>query len=192
MRALVCHNLSPDRSGLRLEADWPEPPAPGPGQVTLAVQAVGLNFPDHLMLSGEYQFRPELPFIPGTEGCGTVIAAGPGAESLLGQQMIIGARSGLMAERITLPTSALRPIPAGLTAPEAAAFTVGALTAWVGLVERGRLRAGERVLISGAGGGMGRAAVQLAVAAGAHVIALAGSPERAALAASANSSARLR
>ena len=70
MRALVCHHLAIDRSGLRLEMDWPEPLLPGAGDVTVGISRAALNFPDLLMLSGGYQFRPELPFIPGTEACG--------------------------------------------------------------------------------------------------------------------------
>jgi NADPH2:quinone reductase len=178
MRAAVCSTLSPDLSGLVLHDNWPEPHAPGPGEVLVAVSHASLNFPDYLMLQGGYQFKPELPFIPGTEGSGTVIAAGPGAEALLGKAVMLGARSGLMAERITLPARGLRPVPQGLTMAEAAAFTVGALTAWVGLVERGRLQPGERVLVTGAGGGMGRAAVQLAVHMGAQVVAVASSEAR--------------
>lgn len=185
MRAAVCTHLSADLSGLAVRDDWPEPPPPGPGEVTVAIACASLNFPDWLMLQGGYQYRPELPFIPGTEGAGRVIAAGAGAEALLGQAVMLGARSGLMAERITLPARGLRPVPAGLSMAEAAAFTVGALTAWVGLVERGQLKVGERVLVTGAGGGMGRAAVQLAVQLGAHVVAVASSPARAALARSA-------
>lgn len=178
MRAAVCSTLSPDLSGLALHDDWLEPPAPGPGEVLVAVSYASLNFPDYLMLQGGYQYKPELPFIPGTEGSGTVIAAGPGAEALVGQAVMLGARSGLMAERITLPARGLRPVPVGLSMAEAAAFTVGALTAWVGLVERGRLQPGERVLVTGAGGGMGRAAVQLAVHMGAHVVAVASTEAR--------------
>ncbi len=182
MRALVCHHLDEDRSGLVLEPDWPEPPAPGPGEATVAIAAAGLNFPDLLMLSGGYQFRPELPFIPGTEACGTVIATGPGAEAWAGVRVLVGARGGGFAERLTVPVAALRAVPAGLDDAEAASFTVGALTAWVGLMTRGRLQPGERVLVTGAGGGMGLAAVQLAVAIGAHVVAAASTPERLALA----------
>jgi NADPH:quinone reductase len=178
MRAAVCSALSPDLSGLALQDAWPEPAAPGPGEVLVGIAYASLNFPDYLMLQGRYQYKPDLPFIPGTEGSGTVIAAGAGAEHLLGQPVIIGARSGLMAQRITLPARAVRPVPAGLTLAEAAAFTVGALTAWVGLVERGQLRAGERVLVTGAGGGMGRVAVQLAAHMGAEVVAVASSEAR--------------
>ena len=182
MRALVCHSLSPDRSGLRVHDNWPEPAAPGPGEVTVAITRAALNYPDLLMLSGGYQFRPELPFIPGTEACGTVIAVGEDAGALLGARVIIGGRGGCFAERLTLPAYGVRPVPAGLDDAEAAAFTVGALTAWVGLMTRGRLRAGERVLVTGAGGGMGLAAVALAVHEGAHVIAVASSAARLAMA----------
>jgi NADPH:quinone reductase len=178
MRALVCHHLSPDRSGLRLESDWPEPAAPRAGEVTVAITRASLNYPDLLMLSGGYQFRPELPFIPGTEAAGLVIAAGAGAEALLGLRVIIGARSGCFADRITLPATSIRPVPAGLDDAEAAAFTVGALTAWVGLMTRGRLQKGERVLVTGAGGGMGLAAVALASHEGAEVVAAASSEGR--------------
>jgi NADPH:quinone reductase len=178
MRAAVCSALSPDLSGLALHEDWPEPPAPARQEVLVAVSHASLNFPDFLMLQGGYQYKPDLPFIPGTEGTGTVIAAGDGAEAWLGQAVMLGARSGLMAERIVVPAKGLRPVPAGLSMAEAAAFTVGALTAWVGLVERGRIKAGERVLVTGAGGGMGRVAVQLAVHMGAEVVAVASSQAR--------------
>lgn len=185
MRALVCHGLGPLREGLRYHVDWPEPAQPGPGEVSLQIHAAALNYPDLLMLSGGYQFKPELPFIPGTEGCGTVIAAGAGAEALLGQRMIVTARQGMLAERIIVPAANVRPVPPGLDDSEAAGFTVGALTAWVGLIARGRLLPGERVLITGAGGGMGLAAVALAAHHGAHVTAVASSAARLAAAAAA-------
>ena len=140
MRAIVCHELTPDRSGLRFHPDWPEPPTPGPAEVQVAVSHAALNYPDLLMLAGGYQFRPELPFIPGTEASGLVTATGPGAEAWAGRSVIIGARSGGFAERMTLPAAQVRAVPVGLSPAEAAAFTVGALTAWVGLMVRGRLR----------------------------------------------------
>jgi len=181
MRALVCRALAEDRSGLHFEGDWADPLPPGPGEVTVAIGYASLNFPDLLMLSGRYQFKPDLPFVPGTEASGAVIATGTGAEALLGRTVIIGAR-GCFAERITVPAVAVRPIPPGLSLAEAAAFTVGALTAWVGLMVRGRLKAGERVLVTGAGGGMGLAGVALAASEGAEVVAVASSPDRLALA----------
>jgi NADPH2:quinone reductase len=178
MQALVCHHLAEDRSGLRLETAWPDPAPPAAGEVTIGLAAAALNFPDLLMLSGGYQFRPDLPFIPGTEACGRIIAAGPGVPLILGTRVIVGARSGAFAERITVPITQIRPVPEGLGDAEAAAFTVGALTAWVGLVERGRLAAGDHVLVTGASGGMGLAAIALAAALGATVTAVASSPAR--------------
>jgi NADPH:quinone reductase len=178
MRALVCHHLADDRSGLRFEPGWPEPQPPGAGEVTVAISHAALNFPDLLMLSGGYQFRPEVPFIPGTEACGSVVAAGYGAEAWQGQRVLVGGRGGCFAERLTLPVAAIRAVPADLADAQAAAFTVGALTAWVGLMTRGRLQPGERVLVTGAGGGMGLAAVALAVNEGAHVVAIASTNER--------------
>lgn len=163
---------------MALELDWAEPLPPGPNDVTVQLSHAALNFPDLLMLSGGYQFRPEMPFIPGTEGVGIVISVGTGAEPLLGQAVLVGGRGGCFAERMTVAKSAVRPIPPGLSQPEAACFTVGALTAWVALMTRGRLRRGERVLVTGAGGGMGLAAVALAVHEGAEVIAVASSEDR--------------
>ena len=178
MRAIVCHSLSADRSGLQHETDWPEPAIPAAGEVTVAIARAALNYPDLLMLSGGYQYLPELPFVPGTEACGMVIAAGAGAEALLGQRVVVGGRGGCFAERVTLAATGVRQVPAGLRDSEAAAFTVGALTAWVGLKTRGRLQAGERVLVTGAGGGMGLAAIALAAHEGAHVVAVASSQDR--------------
>ncbi|WP_416908791.1 MAG: SDR family NAD(P)-dependent oxidoreductase [Polymorphobacter sp.] len=178
MRAAVCHDLTADRSGLRIHEDWPEPPPPGAGEVMVEISAAALNFPDLLMLSGGYQFRPDLPFVAGTEGCGRVVAAGDGVGLSVGARVIVSARGGLFAERATVPATSVRAVPAGLDDPEAASFTVGALTAWVGLVDRGRLGAGEHVLVTGAGGGMGLAAVKLAVQRGAEVTAVASQPDR--------------
>ena len=182
MRALVCHSLSADRSGTRVETGWPEPPSPGPGEVTIAMTAAALNYPDLLMLSGGYQFKPVLPFVPGVEGAGVIVAVGEDVSGeLIGERVVVGARSGCMAERLTVAVAAVRSMPNGFHDAEGAAFTVGALTAWVGLAVRGRLVAGERVLVLGAGGGMGWAAVRLAKALEAHVVAATSDPAKAAL-----------
>ncbi len=159
--------------GLAL-VERPAPPPPGPGEATIAMTAVGLNYPDLLMLSGSYQYRPELPFTPGMEGVGRVVAVGEGiAGDLLGHRVLVGGRAGLLAERVTLPIAALRDVPEALGDAEAAAFTTGALTAWVALAVRGRLAVGEHLLVLGAGGGMGLAAVALGAALGARVTAVA-------------------
>lgn len=173
MRAMVCHRLSNDRSGLVFEPDWPEPPPPAPGEVSVAITHTALNYPDLLMLSGGYQFAAALPFVPGVEASGTVAAVGIGVDpAIIGREVIVGAREGLLAERATVPAAAFRSVPAGLPLPEAAAFTVAVLTAYVAFVRRGRLAAGDRVLVAGAGGGTGLAAVALAKALGADVTAV--------------------
>lgn len=172
--------------------DAPEPPPPGPGEATVGMLAVGLNYPDLLMLSGGYQYRPELPFTPGMEGVGRIIAVGEGVSGdLLGHRMLVGGRTGLLAERVTLPLKNLREVPEALTDAQAAGFTTGALTAWVSLAERGRLQAGEHLLVLGGGGGMGLAAVAMGKALGARVSAAASSPEKQAAARAAGADAVL-
>ena len=162
-------------AGLKL-VDVPEPAAPAPGEATVEMLAVGLNYPDLLMLSGGYQYRPELPFTPGMEGVGRIAAVGEGVSGdLLGHRMLVGGRTGLLAERVTLPLRSLRDVPEALSDAEAAGFTTGALTAWVSLAVRGRLQAGEHLLVLGAGGGMGLAAVSMGKALGARVTAVASS-----------------
>lgn len=183
MRAWVCHHPSDDRSGLRFEPDWPDPPEPGPNQIRVRLTAAALNYPDLLMLSGGYQYKPEPPFIPGIEACGVIDEVGEGLiGDLIGERVIVGARAGCLAEYATVDASQVRPVPAGLHDDEAAAHTVGALTAYVALAVRGRLRRGERVLVLGAGGGMGLAAVGVARALGAYVIAAASSKAKLAMA----------
>lgn len=172
MRAWVCHHLSEDRSGLRFEAEWRDPPEPGPNQVRVRLKAAALNYPDLLMLSGGYQFKPELPFIPGVEAAGVIDEVGEGLlGDLIGERVIVGARSGCLAEFITVDAAQVRPAPHNLHDDEAAAHTVGSLTAYVALAVRGRVAAGERVLVLGAGGGVGLAAVAVAKALGAKVVA---------------------
>jgi len=174
MRAWVCHRLSEDRAGLRFEPGWPEPPSPRADEVRVDIKAAALNYPDLLMLSGGYQFKPDLPFVSGVEASGVVAAVGEGvAADWIGRHVAFGARSGCLAERIIVPIRQVRPMPSGYSHVEAASYMVGGLTAYVGLAERGRVAAGETLLVLGAGGGMGLAAVSIGKALGARVIAAA-------------------
>ena len=174
--ALVCERLSDDLSSLALRR-WPLP-ALGETDVQVAMQAVSLNFPDLLMTRGLYQFRPPLPYVPGMEGSGIVVAAGARSGWQPGQRVGLGAKHGLLAEQVVLPGAALRPLPAGMPMGEAAAVTVTGLTAWVALARLGRLQRGETLLVHGARGGVGQACVQLGLHLGARVIATASQPER--------------
>ncbi len=149
-----------------------------PGDLRLRVAAAGVNFPDLLMTRGAYQLRPEPPFTPGMEVAGEVIEVGPESRAALGDQVCASTRLGGFAEEVTVPGSAIKPWPNGFSAPEAAAFYVAGLTAWHALVDRAVLKAGERLLVLGAGGGVGLAAVQLGRALGAEVVAAARSNAR--------------
>jgi NADPH:quinone reductase len=168
------------RPGDVLRREDIEPPAPGPGQVLVRVAACALGFPDVLMCQAAYQLKPDLPFTPGAEICGDVVAVGPGARLPAGVE--IGSRVvaittsliGGLAELALVDQEMVFAAPEGLPAPEAAAFIGSYLTAWLGLVRRARLQSGETVLVSAAAGGTGSAAVQLAAALGARVIGIAG------------------
>ena len=174
--ALVCDQLGPQLSGVSLRR-WPLP-APGPADVRVAMHAVALNFPDLLMTEGLYQFKPPVPYIPGMEGSGVVLEAGPASGWAVGQRVGLGGKHGLLAEQVVVPGTSLRALPAGLPMDEAAAVMVTGLTAWVALARIGRLQRGETLLVHGARGGVGWACVQLGLHLGARVIATATQPER--------------
>ncbi|MDR7115765.1 NADPH:quinone oxidoreductase family protein [Caulobacter sp. BE254] len=170
MRALVVETLAPDFAGCAVR-EVPTP-QPGPGQVLVRVRAASVNFPDLLMTRGEYQFKPPLPFTPGLDVSGEVAALGEGATGWsVGEAVVGGARLGGFAEYAVLAAEALKPKPARLSFGEAAAYGAAYLTAYVALVRRARLEPGEWVLVHGAAGGVGLAAVDLAKALGARVIA---------------------
>jgi len=141
--------------------------------VLIKVGAASVNFPDVLMLSAGYQHKPELPFIPGMEGAGTITAVGPEVKRWKpGDKVIFGVRPGAMAEFVRVPASGnLMPAPKGWSWAEAAAFRVGATTAYHSLVHRAALKRREVLLVHGAAGGVGMAAVQLGKHLGAQVIA---------------------
>jgi NADPH2:quinone reductase len=178
--ALRCHRLADDLSGLAL--DRLEASAPGPGEVAVSMRAAALNFPDLLMTRGGYQHRPALPFVPGMEGAGVVEAVGEGVAGWrAGDAVCFSNYTGALAQRAVVPAASLVAAPPGWDWASAAAWQVGALTAYVSLVVRGGLRAGETLLVHGATGGMGAAAVQLGAALGATVIATGSDPGRLAL-----------
>ncbi len=176
MQALVIDRLSPDLSGAGLQ-DIPVPDRK-PGQVLVRVRAVSLNFPDLLMTRGEYQLKPELPFVAGLEFAGDVVAADDGAPFAPGDRVFGGRQTGAFADFAVVEAAALKAIPAGIDYPVAASLGAAYSTAYTGLVELGGLQPGQWVLVHGATGGVGLAACDLARALGAKVIATTGSPAK--------------
>lgn len=176
MKALLVSALSGDLSGTAL-VDVPEP-APRAGQVLVRVKAAALNYPDLLMTRGEYQLKPPLPFVPGMEVAGEVIAGDGFAP---GDAVVAGTRLGGFAEIVAVDAAAVRRKPEHLSFAQAAGVGAAYLTAYVGLVRLGQVQPGEWVLVHGATGGVGLAAVDLAKGMGAKVIATSRSPEKLAI-----------
>jgi NADPH2:quinone reductase len=173
MKAILCTRL--DGPGALQVAEIPVP-EPGPGEVRVRMRAAGVNFPDLLMTEGKYQLRPELPFVPGMEGSGIIDKLGNGVEGWHpGQPVMTRNRVGAFADYSVLPMSEILPLPGDLGFEQAAAFPVIYSTAYVALVRRGRLADGETLVVLGAGGGVGLAAVEVGAHLGAHVIAAASS-----------------
>ncbi|MEV1142180.1 NADPH:quinone oxidoreductase family protein [Micromonospora sp. NPDC049799] len=183
MKAWRVAELGEPRDVLRLNdvAD----PEPGPGQLVVKVLACPANFPDVLMCRGEYQVKPELPFTPGVELCGEVVALGDSVDGFaIGDRVLGGAvlPFGGFGEFALLNAATTFPAPAALDDAEAASLYIGYQTGWFGLHRRAGLRAGETLLVHAAAGGVGSAAVQLGKAAGARVIGVVGGPEKEAVA----------
>jgi NADPH:quinone reductase len=180
MRALLCRSLGDIAA---LEVAEVASPALGPGQVRIAVRASGVNFPDILMVEGKYQVKPELPFIPGLELAGVVLECAPGVSHVRpGERVVAFARrGGAHAEEVVVPGGIVTPILGTMDFVTAAAFPVAYGTAHFALQHRGRLAAGETLLVLGAAGGVGLAAVEVGKLMGARVIAAAGSPEKLAI-----------
>ena len=176
MQALQVQALAPDYAGCALVA-LPAP-EPAPGEALIRVRAAALNFPDLLMTRGEYQLKPPLPFVPGIEAAGEVVSAPNGSGFAVGDRVVAGTRLGGFAEYATVPLANLRALPAAVSFETAAAFGSAYLTAWVALVELGGLQPGQWVLVHGAAGGVGLAAVDLAQALGAQVLASSASPAK--------------
>src|SRR5947209_11561704 len=178
-RAVVCRELGPPER-LRLETFAPAQLAPG--EVRVAVHAAGINFPDILMAAGEYQLKPELPFTPGVEAAGEVIEVNGAAGVAVGDKVIVKMRHGAYTDEAVVAPSQLTPLPSTFDYAEGATFLAAHGTAYHALIYRGQLRSGEVLLVHGAGGGVGLAAVQIGKLLGATVIAAASSEEKLAVA----------
>ncbi|MEZ4394035.1 MAG: NADPH:quinone oxidoreductase family protein [Polyangiales bacterium] len=176
MRAVRCHALGGPSS---LQVDALDDPTPGAGEVAIDVRAAGVNFPEVLLSYGKYQFKPPTPFIPGGELAGVVAAVGEGVTSLrVGDRVAATMIHGAFAERVVAPELSAVPLPEGVS------FEVGAITlltyatTWHALVDRAAIQPGETLLVLGASGGVGVAAIQVGKLLGARVIAAASSPEK--------------
>ncbi|RYF08835.1 MAG: NADPH:quinone oxidoreductase family protein [Comamonadaceae bacterium] len=157
-------------------------PAPGPGEVLIEIQAASLNFPDLLIVQNKYQIKPPLPFVPGSEYSGKVQAVGEGVTHIKpGQSVACLTGTGGFATHAIAPAKVCMPLPPGFSHVDAAAFIMIYATSYHALVDRAQLKAGETVLVMGAAGGVGTAAIQIAKAMGARVIAAASTEEKCAL-----------
>jgi NADPH2:quinone reductase len=154
-------------------------PEPGEGQVRIAIQAASLNFPDLLIVQNKYQMKPPLPFVPGSEYAGVIEAVGPGVTQLrVGQPVACLSGTGGFGTHTLAPAALCMPLPAGFPPVDAAAFIMIYATSYHALIDRGQLKAGETVLVLGAAGGVGTAAIQIAKAHGARVIAAASTDDK--------------
>ncbi len=157
-------------------------PVPGPGQVLVRIRAASLNFPDLLIVQNKYQTKPELPFVPGSEFAGVVQALGEGVTQLrVGQNVACLQGTGGFGTHVLAQADQCLPLPDDFSHTDGAAFIMTYATSFHGLMDRGQLQPGETVLVLGAAGGVGTAAIQIAKAAGARVIAAASSEEKCAL-----------
>jgi NADPH2:quinone reductase len=178
-KAVVCRELGPPER-LRLETFASAPLAEG--QVRVAVHAAGINFPDILMAAGEYQLKPCLPFTPGVEAAGEVIEVNGAAGVAVGGKVILKLRHGAYADEAVVTPAQLTPLPRAFDYAEGATFLAAHGTAYHALIDRGQIQPGEVLLVHGAGGGVGLAAVEIGKLLGATVIAAASSDDKLAVA----------
>ncbi|MGQ0432239.1 MAG: NADPH:quinone oxidoreductase family protein [Microthrixaceae bacterium] len=189
MRAVVCHEFAPIDQ-LVIE-DRPDP-EPGPGNVVVAVRAAGVNFVDGLFVQGKYQIKPPLPFTPGGEVAGDVVAVGDGVTTVaVGDRVLAMPWLGGFASHVELSANGVVPIPGDLSYGQAAALVQSYGTMLFAMTRRVQVRAGEWVLVLGAGGGIGLAAIDVARHLGAHVIAAASSDDKLAAARAAGAEATI-
>jgi len=179
MRALLCKQYGPPET--LIVEELPDL-VPGEGQVVIDVHAAGVNFPDSLIIEGRYQFKPPLPFAPGGECAGIVRAVGTGVKNArVGDRVIAFTVYGAFASQVAIDAARLVPMPPGLDFPTGAAFVMTYATSYHGLVDRGALQPGETLLVLGASGGVGLAAVEIGKVVGARVIAAASSAAKLAI-----------
>lgn len=176
MRVVRCVNYGEPRE---LKIETADAPVPGSGEVLIAVEAAGLGYVDALFVRGTYQVKLPLPFIPGSEIAGRIEAVGEGLSGdLIGSRVMALSSRGALAEKVVLPAAMCAPVPDGMSLEAAAGFLVSYCTALYGLENCGALKPGETVLVLGAAGGVGMAAIDVAKAMGARVIAAASSEEK--------------
>ncbi len=169
MRAIVVREFGPP-AAMAIE-DWPAP-EPGPGQIRVDVKAIDVNYPDLLVIGGKYQILPPLPFVPGKAAAGVVGAAGEGVRHCrVGERVLVQVEHGAYAEQILAADEHAYPMPEAMSFTEAAAMGLAYQTAHFALLDRGRFEPGETVLVTGAGGAVGLAAIQLAKALGGTALA---------------------
>ncbi|MCA1396764.1 NADPH:quinone oxidoreductase family protein [Bradyrhizobium sp. BRP56] len=178
-KAVVCRELGPpERLHLENFASVPLQP----GQVRVAIRAAGINFPDILMAAGEYQLKPPLPFTPGSEAAGDVVEVNDATGVAIGDKVIVKMRFGAYCDETVATPSQLVPVPSTFDYAEGATFLAAHGTAYHALIDRGQIKPGEVLLVHGAGGGVGLAAVEIGKLLGATVIAAASSEEKLAIA----------
>jgi NADPH2:quinone reductase len=179
MRAAVCREHGPPEV---LAVESVARPEPGPGEVLVRVGAAAVNFPDVLIVADGYQVSMPTPFVPGSEAAGEVVALGPGVDSAAPGDLVFGATMvGAFAEYVAMPANGLMSIPSGVDLTAAAGFWVTYATAYHALRSVAEVRSGDWVLVLGAAGGLGVAAVDLAQVLGGRVIAAASTPAKLAL-----------
>jgi NADPH2:quinone reductase len=180
MKAVVCRELGPPE---RLRLETLTSPRLARGEVRVAIRAAGINFPDILMAAGEYQLKPELPFTPGMEAAGEVIEVDSAAAGVaIGDRVVAKLRHGGYADEVVVAPEQLTPLPSTFDDAEGATFLAAHGTAYHALIDRGQLQPGEVLLVHGAGGGVGLAAVEIGKLLGATVIAAASTEEKLAVA----------
>ena len=176
MKAIICNQFGPISNLVYGDMDEPQC---GPREVVLDAEAIGVNFPDGLLVQGLYQVKPPTPFVPGMELVGTIAAMGDKVEGFrIGDRVAALAMTGAFAEKVKAPAVNLMPVPASADGGEVTALLCGYGTSHHALKQRGQLKAGETLVVTGAAGLTGLAAVQIGKAMGAKVIAIASSPEK--------------